>query len=99
MWRFDRHEEPFKKTDCWGKTSDACIADIDIQNTGPMPETTIDPLVPQSEADLELAVDPYFPNAVSSPASLRGLAVHFGGRNRVFFDDHVKWLRDVRERN
>ncbi len=102
MWRFDRHENPFKKTDCWGKTADGCIADIDVQNTGPMPETTIDPLVPQSQADLELAVDPYIPVCAtlpcSTPAALQGLAVHFGGRNRVFFDGHVKYLRDVRER-
>ena len=96
MWRFDRHEAAFKKTDCWGKTTAGCIADIDAQNTGPTPETTIFPLVPDSEADLELAVDPYFPSAASSPASLRGVAVHFGGRNRVFFDGHVKYLRDVR---
>lgn len=98
MWRFDRREEPFKKTDCWGKMTSACVADIDAQNTGPMPEATIFPLVPDSEADLELAVDPYFPNAASSPANLRGVAVHFGGRNRVFFDGHVKYLRDVRTR-
>lgn len=102
MWRFDRHEASFKKTDCWGKTTAGCIADIDAQNTGPRPETTIDPLVPQSEADLELAVDPYIPTCAvtpcSTPAGLRGLAVHFGGRNRVFFDGHVKYLRDVRER-
>ena len=102
MWRFDRREQPFKKTDCWGKTSDACIADIDTQNTGPAPETTIFPLVPQSEADLELAVDPYIPVCVilpcSTPASLQGVAVHFDGRNRVFFDGHVKYLRDVRTR-
>ena len=101
MWRFDRHEQPFKLTDCWGKLPSQCVADIDTQNTGPHPETTIDPLVPQSEADLELAVDPYVPicpAACATPPSLQGLAVHFGGRNRVFFDGHVKYLRDVRER-
>ena len=100
MWRFDRHEDPFKLTDCWGKSTAGCISDIDTQNTGPQPEITIYPLVPQSEADLELAVDPYVPKCATSPcstpASLQGQAVHFGGRNRAFFDGHVKYLRDVR---
>jgi hypothetical protein len=27
---------------------------------------------------------------------LKGRAVHFGGRNRLFLDSHVKYLRDIR---
>lgn len=59
-------------------------------------DKTINPPVPQSEADLELAVDPYFPITSPCPPSLLGAGVHFGGRNRAFFDGHVKYLRDVR---
>jgi len=98
MWRFDRNEQSFKKTDCWGKSTVGCISDIDMFNTPVVQEKTIDPPVPQSEAELELAVDPYIPNTILSvPANLKGLAVHFGGRNRAFFDGHVKYLRDMRE--
>ncbi len=99
MWRFDRNEiPPGKPTDCWGKTTASCLSDIDAWNSPVVQEKTIDPPVPQSEADLELAVDPYIPITApaSTPAGLKGLAVHFGGRNRAFFDGHVKYLRDVR---
>ena len=99
MWRFDRNEQPFKPTDCWGKSTQTCISDIDTYNTPVVQEKTIDPPVPQSEAELELAVDPYIPNtaaAGATPANLKGAAIHMGGRNRAFFDGHVKYLRDVR---
>lgn len=103
LWRFDRRENPVKPTDCWGKTTTQCVSDIDAFNTPIVREKTIDPPVPQGESDLELAVDPYVPSTAAqtfptTPANLLGLAVHFGGRNRVFFDGHVKYLRDVRER-
>ena len=103
MWRFDRREDPVKPTDCWGKTTQQCVSDIDAFNTPVVQEKTIDPPVPQGESDLELAVDPYVPSTAAqsfptTPVNLLGLAVHFGGRNRVFFDGHVKYLRDVRER-
>ncbi len=101
MWRFDRRENPVKQTDCWGKLPSQCISDIDAFNTPIVHETTIVPPVPQSESDLELAVDPYIPStalipAPSTPPSLLGLAVHPGGRNQLFFDGHVKFLRDAR---
>ena len=97
LWRFDRREDPLTKpTDCWGKTTAGCIADIDGWNSPVIREKTIDPPVPQSDAELELAVDPYVPRTAPAPANLKGLAVHFGGRNRVFFDGHVKYLRDAR---
>ena len=102
MWRFDRIEQPpIKPTDCWGKSTAGCLSDIDAWNTPVVQEKTIDPPVPQSESDLELAVDPYVPVTApaGTPANLRGLAVHFGGRNRAFFDGHVKYLRDARTRS
>ena len=104
MWRFDRRETPVKPTDCWGKLPSQCISDIDAFNTPVVQEKTIVPPVPQSESDLELAVDPYIPStALSSapltPPNLLGLAVHPGGRNQLFFDGHVKYLLDARSRS
>lgn len=99
LWRFDRRENPLgKPTDCWGKTTGGCIADIDAWNTPIVQEKTIVPPVPQGESELELAVDPYIPITApaTTPANLKGLGVHFGGRNRVFFDGHVKYFRDGR---
>ena len=96
MWRFDRPDFS-KPSECWGKLPQQCVDDIAAENTPVVVDSTINPAVPQSEADLELAVDPYFPINSTAPPAFRGLAVHFGGRNRVFFDGHVKYLRDVRE--
>ena len=96
MWRFDRPDFT-KPSECWGKLPQSCVADIATLNSPVVKDTSINPPVPQSEADLELAVDPYFPSTLTTvPAAVKGLAVHFGGRNRAFFDGHVKYLRDAR---
>ena len=97
LWRFDRPDLS-KPSLCWGKLPQSCVADIAALNTSSTPDMTINPLVPTSEADLELAVDPYVPITAppGTPSSLLGKAVHFGGRNRAFFDGHVKYLRDAR---
>lgn len=90
FWRFDRPDNPEPLDDFWGKTPDQCVQDLiaaDIPTVG----------VPTGLADVELAVDPYFPEtAANIEPNLAGISVHFGGRNRVFMDDHVKWLRDIR---
>jgi prepilin-type N-terminal cleavage/methylation domain-containing protein/prepilin-type processing-associated H-X9-DG protein len=92
MWRFDRPDEPIPLTNAWGKTSDALVSDIFTAN-----DATILPRLPQSDAEVELLVDPYFPRTIPSvPNEIKGKAVHMGGRNRVFFDGHVKYLRDAR---
>ncbi len=98
MWRFDRYynlvpgDGGVALSDCWGKTDQQCINDIYTAN-----DPTINPRLPTSTSDVELAVDPYFPSTIPTvDPALKGIAVHFGGRNRVFLDDHVKWLRDVR---
>jgi len=98
MWRFDRYynlapgDGGVAPTDCWGKLEQQCVSDVAAAN-----DPTINPRVPDSPADLELAVDPYFPSNIPSvDPALKGAGVHFGGRNRVFFDGHVKYLRDVR---
>ena len=91
-WRFDRATEPVPLDDFWGKTDDASVADLAVSGN-----TTITPRNPTSTADVELVVDPYFPRTIPTvPSALRGVSVHRGGRNRVFLDGHIKWLRDTR---
>ncbi len=90
LWRFD-HITPIDKN-FWGKSDEQAVADLRTSN---------DPTVgiPEGTADVELAVDPYFPIMPSTntlPDSLRGHTVHFGGRDRLFLDGHVKFLRDAR---
>ena len=92
LWRFDRPDEPIPLTNAWGKSEQQLVDDIVAAN-----DPTINPRQPSGPADVELAVDPYFPRTISSvPANLKGRAVHMGGRNRVFLDGHVKYLRDAR---
>jgi prepilin-type processing-associated H-X9-DG protein len=74
----------------WGKNDLAAVSDLYAANN---------PIAgrPDGVADAELAVDPYFPKTIPSiPADIRGKAVHFGGRNRLFLDGHVKFLKDAR---
>ena len=90
MWRFDRIDNPIPLSDLWGKTDEQSV--LDLQAAG-------DPNAgyPNSVSDVELCVDPYFPSTIPTvPASIKGLGVHFGGRNRVFLDVHVKYFRDYR---
>ncbi|MCA0361836.1 MAG: prepilin-type N-terminal cleavage/methylation domain-containing protein [Armatimonadetes bacterium] len=90
MWRFDQVTDPVALDNFWGKTPDQAVGDL---------QTAANPFIgiPTGQADTELAVDPYFPATNPTiPASLRGKAVHFGGRNRLFLDGHVKFLRDPR---
>jgi hypothetical protein len=51
-------------------------------------------------ADVELAVDPYFPNtptgATTVDPALKGRTIHGGGRCRAFLDGHTQFLRDSR---
>ena len=90
MLRFGRIDTPTPLNYLWGKTPDQSVSDMQQNN---------DPLdgYPYGPSDLEMAADPYFPRtAPGVPAELRGKSVHFGGRNRVFLDTHVKYLRDIR---
>ncbi|MBC8136850.1 MAG: prepilin-type N-terminal cleavage/methylation domain-containing protein [Fibrella sp.] len=90
LWRFDQFVDSVPLDNAWGKTDEELLRDL--QQAG-------NPQVgnPQGIAEVELAVDPYFPRTIPSVApSLKGKAVHQGGRNRLFFDGHVKWLRDIR---
>jgi prepilin-type N-terminal cleavage/methylation domain-containing protein len=92
LWRFDRPDNPIPLDDFWGKTPDQAVQDLDTADV-----STIIPSIPEGVSDVEMMVDPYFPDTVSSlPASLKGVSVHFGGRNRLFLDWHVKFLKDNR---
>jgi len=90
LWRFDRPDEPIPLDNFWGKTPEQAVDDLRGANN---PQAG----VPDGVADVELAVDPYFPGTIpTAPSSLKGKAVHAGGRNRLFLDFHAKWLRDIR---
>ncbi len=90
LWRFDRPDEPVDKENFWGKSINQCVIDLVAAN---------DPIVgnPSGPSDVELAVDPYFPATIPAVAQdLKGLAAHPKGRNRLFMDGHVAYLKDAR---
>lgn len=90
LWRFDSIDDPIPLDNFWGKTPDQAVAHLIAANNPFIG-------VPESVADAELAVDPYFPRTIASlPDNLRGKSVHSGGRNRLFLDSHVKFLKDHR---
>jgi prepilin-type N-terminal cleavage/methylation domain-containing protein/prepilin-type processing-associated H-X9-DG protein len=93
MWRFDRPDTPIPLDNLWGKSEPQVVADL-IAAQNPQVGNVDGP------ADVEMAVDPYFPrNIPAVPDVAKGLTAHLGGRNRLFLDGHVRWLRDVRTGN
>jgi prepilin-type N-terminal cleavage/methylation domain-containing protein len=94
LWRFDHGDPTVGQTEFWGKSEAQAVADLQAHNT-----PTVDPLIGpiNGATDVELAVDPYFPNTVAAlPGDLKGRTIHAGGRCRVFLDDHVEYIRDKR---
>ncbi len=90
LWRFDRPDDPVGLEDFWGKTAAQAVSDLQAAN---------DPLVGpiSGPVDVEMAVDPYFPNTTPSVSpELKGRTIHAGGRCRVFLDGHVQFLKDSR---
>ena len=88
-WRFDSIAAPGPE-DFWGKSETQAAADLQSVN---------DPLVGPvlGAVDVELAVDPYFPNTTPNvPDGFKGRTIHAGGRCRVFLDNHVQFLKDAR---
>ena len=74
----------------WGKGEAQAVADLAASGNPQVGRV-------QGATDVELAVDPYFPRTIPTvPDVAKGLTAHLGGRNRLFLDGHVKWLRDVR---
>jgi prepilin-type N-terminal cleavage/methylation domain-containing protein len=90
LWRFDRVEDPVPLDDFWGKTTEQCVSDLLLANN---PQAGL----PSGPVEVELAVDPYFPNTIASlPPELKGKAMHPKGRNRLLLDMHAEFLRDPR---
>jgi hypothetical protein len=90
FWRFDRTDDPIPLDEFWGKSADQCVIDLRQANNPQAGQ-------PAGPADVEFAVDPYFPSTVPSVApEIRGRAVHRGGRNRLSLDYHAEFVRDRR---
>jgi len=89
-WRFDRIDNPVPLEDFWGKLESRAVSDLESAN---------DPLVGpiSGPVDVELVVDPYYPNTVPTvPAGFKGRTIHGGGRCRVFLDGHTQFILDPR---
>jgi prepilin-type N-terminal cleavage/methylation domain-containing protein/prepilin-type processing-associated H-X9-DG protein len=90
LWRFDRPDAEVALDNFWGKTESQILADLQEASNMVIG-------IPSGLADVELAVDAYFPKTIPSVSEeLRGRAVHPGGRNRLFLDGHASYLRDAR---
>jgi len=90
LWRFDRPDDPVGLEDFWGKSEGQAVSDLQAAN-----DPTVGAI--SGPADVELAVDPYFPKTIPSvPSDLKGRTIHAGGRSRVFLDGHVQFIRDSR---
>jgi len=90
LWRFDRPDADVALDNFWGKSEGQIVADL---------QAAANPVIgnPDGPADVELAVDSYFPKTIPTVAEeLKGRAVHPGGRNRLFLDGHVSFFRDAR---
>jgi prepilin-type N-terminal cleavage/methylation domain-containing protein/prepilin-type processing-associated H-X9-DG protein len=90
MWRFDSVDAPVPLDNFWGKTTSQAVRDLRRANNAQAG-------TPDSPSDVELVVDPYFPRTIPAvDDALKGKAVHSGGRNRLFLDTHVRYLKDAR---
>jgi prepilin-type N-terminal cleavage/methylation domain-containing protein/prepilin-type processing-associated H-X9-DG protein len=93
LWRFDRTNDigdPLMIEDFWTKTIPQAVTDLQAAN---------DPLVgyPNGPVDVELVVDPYFPSTAPTVSpDLLGRTIHPPGRNRLFLDGHVQFLKDAK---
>jgi prepilin-type processing-associated H-X9-DG protein len=92
MWRFDRPDDPIPLDNFWGKSELEAVAQLREANN---------PIagIPAGPVQVELVVDPYFPNTISIlPVDIRGWSAHLGGRNRLMLDGHVEHFKDSRTR-
>ncbi len=90
LWRFDNIDAIVPLDNFWGKTESQIVSNLRDANNPQIGK-------PRGAFEVELAVDPYFPNTIASiPDEIRGRAVHPGGRNRLFLDTHVSFLKDAR---
>ena len=90
MWRFDRADNLVPLDNFWGKTVNQAVLDLQSITNAVIG-------TPNGPADVELAVDVYFPRTIPSVApELRGRGAHRQGRNRLFLDSHAEFVRDPR---
>jgi prepilin-type N-terminal cleavage/methylation domain-containing protein/prepilin-type processing-associated H-X9-DG protein len=90
MWRFDHDDAVIPLDNFWGKSVERAVRDLRIANNAQAG-------TPDGPSDVELVVDPYFPRTIPTvDADLKGKAVHSGGRNRLFLDNHARYLKDSR---
>ena len=90
FWRFDRTNDPVVLEDFWGKTETKSVSDMEATN-----DPTVGPI--HGAADVELGVDPYYPNTIPSvQPELKGRTIHAGGRCRGFLDGHAQFIKDSR---
>lgn len=92
MWRFDRLDDPIPLDNLWGKSPEQAVSDLQL---------ALNPTVgyPEGVADVAMTWDPYFPATIpTTPAEVRGRAVHPEGYNRLFLDLHAKFQKDRRMR-
>jgi hypothetical protein len=93
MWRFDHYNDPVVLDDFWGKTPQQAFSDLVAAN-----DATVGYIA--SFSDVEITVDPYFPNTIpSDPPGLSGYGGQPGGRNRLLMDNHVAFYKDTRVPN
>jgi hypothetical protein len=92
LWRFDRETDPVPPDNFWGKGIAQAMADLQAANNPQVGRL-------ESLTEVELVVDPYFPQTIPSvPSELKGRAAHSRGRNRLMMDGHTEFLRDPRLR-
>ena len=90
FWRFDRTNDPVVLEDFWGKTETKSVSDLEATN-----DPTVGPI--HGAADVELGVDPYYPNTIPTvQPELKGRTIHAGGRCRGFLDGHAQFIKDSR---
>ena len=89
MWRFDQIVNPVPLDNFWGKSTSLIIPHLRAASNSVIG-------LPSGPSDVELAVDPYFPNTTPSAAELKGLSAHPKGMNRLFLDGHVQFKKDAR---
>jgi len=91
-WRFDRPDDPVGQEDFWGKSQTQAVADLIAASAT---DATLG--IINGVSDVELAVDPYYPQTVPTVApALKGRTIHAGGRCRVFLDGHTQFIKDTR---
>lgn len=87
LWRFDQTNDPVSSIVFWGKTVNQAVEDLEQANNSTVGFVS-------GVSDVELAVDPYFPNTIATvPPGLSGRTAHHGGRMRLFLDYHADFER------